>query len=753
MQVTAAGTVTVLATVLAIAAPVRAQTPDITAFRDSVAAVSDVPGLHRATWAAPPKDASPVSLLRQGFAGLRLYELTGLVADLRRARDRFEDATKADPELAAAALGLGMSWLRDPEITDPAPTVVMDRAFKEALGRDARSRASRALRNALERDPGLIEAAVLLAGLATEKRNSAELAAARATLERAESEGRTDATANLALSRIAAAQQDFDVAREAAVRAARAPDPPPGARYALARALLGQGELEAGAREYFVAIDSASGATIEDMYDDARPIATEAELAEWRVADSAGRRAWLHNYWDVRAALSGESVAARIAEHYRRLDRATRDYPRLRKYGAPPSNALLLERPDLPFDDRGIILVRHGEPARIIRSPGELRNESWAYPALEGGYRLLQFVQYASALSVGGGAGRVGAGNPTASAIDGEVPQAYNDYVLIYNVLCDPEYLSDRQLFDRRLSFVSCDEFDRRSVSAEVRRDALAALASDSDRPDFANPLPFIYDLFAFRGDYGRTDLTAAVALPARALHPTVTGRGTRWSVSLSSIVVDTVERRVVRADTSLVIREPEHGAPDDIVLATLSMPVVPGHGLAHRLVVRDAEDSTTGGMLGRALDIPDFGGNSLMLSDVVLAAPGETGSFRRGGIALRLVPTREYQGGAFDVFYEVYNLAADHAYTTELLIEHQGGGIGRAVKRLFGGGGPAVRLRFEGVAQPESDGVVREIRSVESELSPGRYRVRILVTDGETGRSATRERPFTVIERREEGS
>jgi hypothetical protein len=196
-----------------------------------------------------------------------------------------------------------------------------------------------------------------------------------------------------------------------------------------------------------------------------------------------------------------------------------------------------------------------------------------------------------------------------------------------------------------------------------------------------------------------------------------------------------------------MVIREPGQGAPDDLVLATLALPVVPGTGLAHRLVVRDAADSTTGGMLGRGLDIPDFHGDSLMLSDVVLAEPGATGSFRRGTVSLQLVPTREYRGGAFNVFYEVYNLAVE-PYSTELLIEREGGGIGRAVKRLFGGGGPVVRLRFEGVARPEPDSVVREIRAVESELSPGRYRLRVTVTEGGTGRSASRERPFTVIER-----
>lgn len=722
-----------LASLLAVTA-VGAQKPDPLAFRDSIGSVRDMLSLRRFAEAKPPPDAGAGAFLERGFAGLRLYELAGIREDLRGAREAFEKAADTEPGLAWAHLGIGLTWAHDPELTEPAPTLVTGRAIAEALGRDARSRASRALRRALELDPGLTEAAVALVGLPRERRSEEELEAARAALDLAADRGSSDPRASLALAEVASVQKDFQTARRAAERAARSPDPPAEARYALARALLRGGELEAGAREYFGAIEDATPAVAAQIFDDVRPIASEAEIAAWEAADPAGRRAWLRNYWEVRAALAGVGVPERIAEHYRRLARAWEDYARMKKWGAPPANALLLERPDLPFDDRGLILIRHGRPFEAIRSPARppqfLPNESWAYPRLEGGFRLMHFVKYASPGT-----------------------QGFGDYVLVYNVLCDRDWLTDRVLYDRRLVFASCDEFGERSISAEVRRDAYTLLRTDSHRPDFAKLVPFVYDIFAFRGDNGLTDLTAAIELPASQLQPTLTGSGARWGVRTSFILADTLERRVTRLDTTLVVRKPGERTAEAIILATLDVPVVPGTGLAQRLVVRDAADSTAGGMLGRVLDVPDFYGDALMTSDLVLAAPGVEGPFRRGSVSLRLVPTREYRGGAFDVFYEVYNLAPDGAYSTELLVERDGGGIGRSVKRLFGGGGPDVQLRFEGRAQPESDGVVREIRSVETNLTPGRYRLRITVTDATTGESATRERPFTVVETREDGS
>jgi hypothetical protein len=730
------------------AAPAHAQSPDLPAFRDSIGSIRDLLSLRRFTERKPVAGEGADALLRRGFAGLRLYELAGLDEDLRRARDAFEEAARREPALAWAHFGAGLTWSRDPELTGPAPRVVAGRAFAEALGRDARSRASRAFRRALDIDPGLTEAALALADLPVARRSADELAAARVALDRAVLEGHADARTSLALAEVANAQHDFGAALPFAERAAFAPDPPPAARYVLARTLLGGADRDAGAREYFAAIDGATPDVARRIYDDVRPVATEAEIAAWENADPDGRRAWLRSYWELRAALAGVDVPERIAEHYRRIDRALEFYPRRRRYGAPPSNALLLERPDLPFDDRGIVLLRHGEPVRIIRSVGGLQNESWVYPALEGGYRLLHFANYGSPGGSGGGAG-----DPFTSNADGAIGQGYAEYVLVYNLLCGPDYLADRILFDPRLRFASCDDFDRRSISAEVRRDALAALRTDSHGPDFAKRLPFVYDIFAFRGARGLTDLTAAIELPAADLQPTPSAVGTARAIRASFIVADTLDRRVTRIDTTLVVRLPLERERDAVVLALLYMPVVPGAGLAQRLVVRDAADSASGAMLGRYLDVPDFYGDSLMLSDVVLAAPGQDGPFRRGSASLRLVPTREYGGGAFDVFYEVYNLAPDRNYSTALLVERDGGGLGRSLKRLFGGGGPEVRLRFEGRARPESDGVVREVRAVETNLPPGRYRLRITVTDGVTGASVTRERPFTVVEPREEGS
>lgn len=729
-----------LATLLA-AGPACAQSLDFRVFRDSIEGVRDLLALRRFTERKPARDAAAGAYLERGFAGLRLFELAGLHDDLRAARGAFEAAADRDPGSALAQFGLGLTWARDPELTEPEPAFVAGRAFAQALGRDALSRASRAYRRALELDPDLTEAAVALVDLTGARRNGVELAAARAALDRAWADGRADSRTSLALAEVASAQHDFEAALAAAEHAARAPDPPPGARYVLARTLFGGQAREAGAREYFAAIESASPEVAQRIYDDVRPVATEAEIAAWEAADAAGRRAWLRGYWEVRAALAGVPVPDRIAEHYRRLDRALESYPRLRRWGALPTNALLLERPDLPFDDRGLILLRHGEPVDIIRSPGILQNESWAYPALEGGYRLLHFVKYGSP---GGGSA---AGDPSASAAAGAIGQGYAEFLLTYNLLCNPDYLADRIRYDRRLLFASCDEFDRKSISAEVRRDARTLLRTDSHRPDFARLIPFVYDVFAFRGPAGLTDLTVAVELRAEDLKPTLTASGVARALRTSFIVADTLDRRITRIDTTLTVRKPDERAYEDIVLATVGLPIVPGTGLAQRLVVRDAADSAAGGMLGRVLDVPDFHGDDLMLSDVILAAPGVEGGFRRGSVSLRLVPTREYGGGAFNVFYEVYNLAAGQPYSTELLVERDGGGLGRAVKRLFGGGGPEVRLSFSDAARPERDGVVREIRAVETNLSAGRYRIRITVTDRTTGTAVTRERPFAVIE------
>src|SRR5690606_7246633 len=82
----------------------------------------------------------------------------------------------------------------------------------------------------------------------------------------------------------------------------------------------------------------------------------------------------------------------RLAEHYRRLDVARRNYRLVsdrRQYGI----AERYRSTQSEYDDRGVIYVRHGEPSQIVRynAAGIEPNESWLYRR-ESGNLLFHFV-------------------------------------------------------------------------------------------------------------------------------------------------------------------------------------------------------------------------------------------------------------------------------------------------------------------------------------------------------------------------
>jgi GWxTD domain-containing protein len=706
-------------------------------FRDSFADVTDTVALRLAA-SLDSRDAA--SLLTKGFAGLRLFALTRRPADADRARDAFDDAAHLEPGNASAWYGLGLSWALAAERQQRnPPRIVTGEAIAEALGNDAASRAIRAFRHALELEPNFLPAAEALVPLAIAKRSHAALEQARASLAAAEREGRFQLGALLALARVQAALGNREAAASAARRAANLAGQHDTitaiANYQLATSLFLSGQDSDGARTWFAAIDDLTPELAGLVYDELRTIADDQEKELWQSADLHARQQWLRQFWDIRAALAGIPVAERIASHYRRLAHAQAQFPRRRKWGAPPGNALLLDRPDLPFDDRGLIYVRHGEPFDVIRTPNAFAppSESWVYRDPDGGFRVLHFDNYASAER-----SLAAVGNPQASS--GSMGAAFNEYVLIYNLPCDADWAGERAAYDRRLALLRCNEFDRRSISAEVRRDAFTALRTDSDQPAFARDLPFVFDVYTFRATGSLTDITTALALPAN--HTVSDTTAVRYPLDLSVILADTVAGRVARTDTT--VSDAAASGATSVLHATVAVPA--GNSQALRVLLRENPDALHGRIAGRTLDVPDYSGTHLMMSDVVLASLDVGGTFRRGDVSLRLVPAGEFPQGAFQVFYEIYNLAPESRYQTEVIVERRRGGIGGALRRLLGSG-PIVRLRFEDVAIDE--GVVRELRRVETSLGHGQYRLRVRIMDRTTGQTAERIRDFFVEELR----
>jgi hypothetical protein len=184
----------------------------------------------------------------------------------------------------------------------------------------------------------------------------------------------------------------------------------------------------------------------------------------------------------------------------------------------------------------------------------------------------------------------------------------------------------------------------------------LPLLASLAGAAHDARPLPFYYDVYTFRGAGGATDVVAAFSVPAGRLESERIARRTRYRFDVSLILTDTAREVVIRTDDSVYVevRRPLDG---DHLLFTQIEVTAPPSTMEQRVIMSDATAPGIGQLYADSIRIPDYGGDTLMLSDVALGQPEQFGGWERGDAAIALLPTERFPGNEFDVFYEVYNL------------------------------------------------------------------------------------------------
>ncbi|MBI4545436.1 MAG: hypothetical protein HY703_09590, partial [Gemmatimonadetes bacterium] len=640
--------------------------------------------------------------------------------------------------------------------------VVLAQSLAELVGLDPISRARRALRRALEIEPGFEPAALLLAELALASGDMDALRAARAALETVAAGEPASPNATLRLAHVLRALGELP-ASEAAADAALAQGADPAlALHARATALfLEPNAEERGVEAYRSGIQQLTPAAAQSYYQDLIPIVQAREAADWQRLDLEGRRRWLTRFWEERAALAGVTVAQRVAEHYRRLARAYQLYRRAGRRGAPPGGAVVRQSGaewELPLDDRGLVYVRHGEPETTIRTVNpELRpNETWVYAQPDGSKQLFHFIQLRLASDFRLVDDVLAALDPTTGGSQLEPLSELAQDLAPY----DPRYLGLAAKLGRvsqlRSHGAAANDvrdalvdirFANQSLTAENRDHALTALARDSDRPRFDRELPFYYDIYTFRGDGTGTDVTAALAIPGDQLEPLELEGETVYSLQLSFIVIDTTSRQSSRVDTTLHFRSQARLERGQYLRTHVQLAAPPSLQAVHRLVVRSAAQPGQGQLYGGVTRIPEYRGPELGVSDIVLAEPDTTGSWHRGQARLALVPPRQFQAGrALTVFYEIYNLPEGTPYRTEIRLAGSGAGAWSRLKRLLGLGGGPTTLRFEGAARPAASGPVQEIRRVASQVGPGRYRLHVVITNLITGEAAARQTDFLVI-------
>ncbi|HEY0304842.1 MAG TPA: GWxTD domain-containing protein, partial [Longimicrobiales bacterium] len=627
----------------------------------------------------------------------------------------------------------------------------------EVIKLDPVSKAKASFKRALAADPLLKGAALGLAALSLEGRDKDNLRVAAAALRHIKEQKQGGADVATALSEVEAALGNLDAATNAATTATEMEAASSNALRVQAAALLRQNaRIDDGEKAYWEGVEHLDADAAAKYFEDVLPIANDRERAQWTSADLNARKEWLKRFWTVRAASGGVTVAERMSEHYTRLALAHDRYRRTGKRGAVPGGALVREKyadDQLPFDDRGLILVRHGEPNEIVRtSDVDLRpNESWVYTT---GPRnvMYNFV----------------------------VLRDGTDYRLVDDVLLalDPstrgipaeaavKLLQDRQMYEPRYaalasSFGAVTSMTRRNtiesamgnaaerrqrVAQELREVALEALETDSDQPDFTGDLPFYYDLYSFKGPDNQTHVTVAAAIPGTSVSARQIGSQYIYALKASLILIDTATYEIVRKDTVYSMRSDRPLGENEHLRLHIDLPANYTKTGLHRVVLRDLVTPGKGQLYGGAADIKNFAGTSLMLSDVVLAEP-DNGTWQRGDARLGLVPPRQFmEGRPLRLFYEIYNLPADAGYRTEIVMEPVEGesGFGR-IKKLFGGKGNGVQLQFDGVAAPNAAGVVQELRQVTAQVKPGKYRVSVRVTNLKDQQSVRSETMFVVL-------
>jgi hypothetical protein len=249
-------------------------------------------------------------------------------------------------------------------------------------------------------------------------------------------------------------------------------------------------------------------------------------------------------------------------------------------------------------------------------------------------------------------------------------------------------------------------------------------------------PLPFLYDLYTFRGDTG-TLVVAAYAVEAGDLEREHVRGGVRYRFDVSLVLNDTTRRTVLSRHDSVHVDLPHSLHARHLLLTVIEMETLPSHSIVQRVYMYNTTSPGIGQLYMTPFTVPDYSGDELMLSDVVLGQPDSGGGWPRRGLAIAILPGRQFAGSAFEIYYEIYNLPRGHDYVTELAVA--------PLAADDDAGEALVRLRFEGEAATSPDGVLQEIRRVDSSLPRGRYRMTVTITDRVTGRTAARHRDFEV--------
>lgn len=775
------------------AAPALAQSPaDRAALRslqDSLDDINGRAGLARIsrTWAG--RRGPAMDRLRRGFLALATGRLSGARSDLDVALIEFDWAVSVEREWPYPWFGRALAKLAlsegrfIPKATGGQPP---GRNYYQGFVAD--------LTRAFDRDSAFPPGIQLLSRLLPPQEDRTQPAAFVRALEAAVTTGRPiDPAVHLILGRAWRTAGQDERALTAFDRFRAAGGDPGLVELERARSLAGLGHLDEAAAAYHHGLELEASGTRRVYRRDLAWIATEAELAAFDSVPPELLGRWVADFWAVRDAEALRRPGERLREHLRRWSHAHRWFRVLEperktdfrlamrlepdigpciESGAKSIDNLTFEDParlddarrrERLLDHRGVVYIRHGEPAARLAAPGarELdpeavaaavplldaaglddaapfvfptmmetplsghgRQEVWQY-LVDGESRLLYF------------SGSLALGRRTPSTLYSYIPL---QPTLLHRVaVIDPRYREVAYAVEgamaglRRGLPVAC-----MAASSRLRRESRQAMAasvrSDSYTLLYPQPLDPIIQISAVgQPPAGTGRLLVVFAIPGERLTPQPLDDGrVRYRIGLRISAVDRTHNVIRGLDTlrAFVARDT---LPAGAWLSGLVELPAPAGAYDVRVAVEEAggEAGSTALLRGVALGAPR---GTLALSDLVLGR--NTGGLRweNLGDPVMLNALNAYMpGDEAPVYYEASGLVPGRSYQTTLAVRPADDEEGRGVSLLFAERAERTTMH------------IRRTIGLEG-LAEGRYRLRVTLEDRETGERSSRERLINIV-------
>ena len=587
-----------------------------------------------------------------------------------------------------------------------------------------------------------------------------------------------------ALADINVVKLSYAAAIDAAQRAVSLGYAPAKRTLAVAHLLL-DAEPVTGSRLYLEGLLAQDATTLARYYEDLKPVTTPEEEAAWRALPLGERGAWIEEAWQWRASQASLGIPERLALHHKRIVYAVQQYTRVRgaRYdGAVSLDSLALR---LPFDDRGLVYIRHGKPDAVVNSTNRDNIRlAWIYFNVGTEPTVIEFVKgagltdYAASgpppcnpllymypgqnqvLAEGSYSRRETPTTGWQQQFEREVrdySSAVAAYAPYYGIAGERCYTTMMALINpppnkanQRTDLLSEVRYEN-MVGAGARRAAEnivnAALHTENAQPHFARPLKPVTSLYMFRGS-DATDVVAFMAVDGSEITPSNAPGGSSYNLRMSLALESFADRVVQRMDTTLAFRTAAPLQPGQIVRTGLVLKAKPVTGAQVRISVQNPNNAEQGQIMLTSRDVVAFN-SSFDMSDIIVGE--ETGGvWKRGSVAISPIPGHQVRAGStFRFFSELYGAKADDPLRIRITIAPDSPDnllerLGQLVQR-----NQAISTELTESASPEADGVTRMVRELGADLTPGEYVLELRITNGRTNVTASRTTRLRIIDAR----